>query len=89
MRISRVSLPPGAAAALVAAALTATHPPLIAHAEPESALVSELLRRTEQNKDANAAQVKRITEQNAYTAVSGDIKRLVSGCAPRSYSHAV
>lgn len=39
--------------------------------EADSPLVLELLRRTEQNAAANAAAVKRITEQNAFTALEG------------------
>ena len=76
------TIPPSAAAALAAVVLA--HSPMsapmraIATPEPESALVAELLKRTERNKEANAAAVKRITEQNAYTAVSGDIKKLVT-----------
>eukprot|EP00966_Prymnesium_polylepis_P091379 2114988-Prymnesium_polylepis.1 len=44
----------------------------------ELPLVSQLLRKTEANKELNRRIVKRITEQNAYTAVSGDIPKLVT-----------
>ena len=45
----------------------------------EGDLVSELLRRTEMNKDRNAAIVKASTEANAYQAIDGSVgKRLVT-----------
>uniref|UniRef100_A0A7S0L6X2 Uncharacterized protein n=1 Tax=Coccolithus braarudii TaxID=221442 RepID=A0A7S0L6X2_9EUKA len=40
--------------------------------EPDSQLVTELLRRTEVNKVANDAAVRRITQRNAFTAVEGE-----------------
>jgi hypothetical protein len=43
-------------------------------------LIAELLRRTEANKERNAAAVKRTTEANAFTAYDGTLdKRLVTG----------
>ena len=47
--------------------------------DEDSALLRELLRRTEANAAANAATVKRLTEENTYTAFSGEpgMKRLV------------
>ena len=46
--------------------------------EDDSALLRELLRRTEANAERNAAAVKRATQENAYTAYSGeDMKKLV------------
>lgn len=46
----------------------------------ESELITELLRRTEANKERNAAVVKRATEANAFTAIDGTVdKRLVTG----------
>ena len=68
-------------AAVSLAAVILSHPcthGFRAVAAEDNALIGELLRRTEANKEANAAQVRRITEQNAYTAVSGDIKKLVT-----------
>ena len=47
-------------------------------AEEPSPLVTELLRRTEANRMKNAATVRRVTEQNAYTGVAGDIPKLVT-----------
>lgn len=46
----------------------------------EGDLVKELLRRTEANKERNAAIVKRTTESNAFTAIDGTLdRRLVTG----------
>jgi len=46
----------------------------------EGDLVAELLRRTEANKEANAAAVRRATEANAFTAIDGTVdRRLVKG----------
>ena len=39
----------------------------------EGDLVSELLRRTEANRDRNAALVKKTTEANAFTAIDGSV----------------
>ena len=45
----------------------------------EGDLVKELLRRTEANKERNAAIVKQTTEANAFTAIDGSVdKRLVT-----------
>ena len=51
----------------------------------EGELIAELLRRTEANKERNAAIVKRTTEANAYTAIDGSIdRRLVTGLDGRN-----
>lgn len=48
-------------------------------AEEPSELLTLLLQRTELNREANAAQVKKMTEQNAYTAIDGTVsKRLLT-----------
>ena len=42
-------------------------------------LIGALLQRTELNREANAAQVRKMTEQNAYTAIEGSVsKRLLT-----------
>ena len=51
----------------------------------EGDLISELLRRTEDNKDRNAAIIKRVTESNAFTAIDGSVsKRLVTDLTGRN-----
>ena len=65
-------------ASLAVCALGALLPPPV---EPPSALVETLLERTVENRDANERAVRRITQQNAYLAVSGQdgMKRLLTG----------
>ena len=65
-------------ASLAVCALGALLPPPV---EPPSALVETLLARTAENRDANERAVRRITQQNAYLAVSGQdgMKRLLTG----------
>ena len=65
-------------ASLAVCALGALLPPPV---EPPSALVETLLERTAENRDANERAVRRITQQNAYLAVSGQdgMKRLLTG----------
>ena len=65
-----------AAAAAAAAALSLCLGSLPAHSEAElapgdSPLIAELLRRTEANREANDAVVRRKTDLNAYTALEG------------------
>ena len=51
----------------------------------EGDLVKELLRRTEANKERNAAIVKQTTEANAFTAIDGSVdKRLVTDMTGRN-----
>ena len=51
----------------------------------EGDLMAELLRRTEANKERNAAIVKATTESNAFTAIDGSVeKRLVTGLDGRN-----
>jgi hypothetical protein len=41
----------------------------------EGELIAELLRRSEANRERNAARVKRVTEANAFTAIDGNVNR--------------
>jgi hypothetical protein len=76
-----LAFPPSITTVLVAAVIGSCGVNLMpgAFAEEPSPLVAELLRRTEQNRERNAAGVKRLTEQNAYTAYAGEenLRRLV------------
>lgn len=63
--------------ALCALGALVTPPPV----EVQSPLVEKLLQRTAENRAINEESVRRITQQNAYLAVSGEpgMKRLVTG----------
>ena len=78
------------ALAVAAAAAISPHRPALAAgkyvaAGDDADLISELLRRTEANRDRNAAMVKRVTEANAFTAIDGTTNgKLVSGLDGRN-----